>query len=68
MECTYVINVARNLQSRLSPEPRWTHYFRVELTGPEREAKEVHEDLTKRFPECKVTTSYWSCSGKDMGW
>lgn len=70
MQSTYVINVARNHNIKLpKTEPRWLHYFRVEISGePEREVKKVYNDLRARFPECKVTVTHWDVRGETQDW
>lgn len=57
----YRINVAKKGQ-----DGRFRHYFRVETEDYGPRAAALYRDLADRFPECEITVTEWTKTGRDV--
>lgn len=65
----YVINVARRDGLCFDGSPRFLHYCKVEVRNGEAAAREVYDDLCRRFPEAEgfgLSLTVWVKSGNEL--
>lgn len=64
-ESHYCINVAVPARVAGVQEPRWSHFFRVEVTSGAWDFSVILASLRKNYPapEYEITTTNWKVSG-----